>query len=66
MYTDNLHDKLRQITDKNHGFTIEERIGYFDPRIFTFSAVSELLDEIERLKEELKERKENETQSKND
>jgi len=56
MYTDNLHKKLREITNKNYGLEIQERIGYFDPRYFNFSAVSDLLDEIERLNEELNER----------
>lgn len=60
MYTDNLHKKLREITNKNYGLEIQERIGYFDPRVFNFSAVSELLDEIERLREELKEKINNE------
>ncbi len=56
MYTENLHKKLREITNKNYGLEIQERIGYFDPRYFNFSAVSEILDEIERLNEELNER----------
>jgi len=57
MYTENLHKKLREITNKHYGFYIRERIGYFDDRVFSFGAVSELLDEIERLNEDIKELK---------
>ena len=55
MYTKKMHKEIRQITDKYYGQQFKTEDGFYLGRILTFAAVSELLDEIEKLEKDLKE-----------
>lgn len=49
MYTERMHKRLREIVEKHYGEEIRDGNGSSLGRAMSFSDVSDLLDEIERI-----------------
>lgn len=54
MYTDRMRVEIKKICEKNYGKSLQDESGFPLGRLFTFSALLELVERIEELEEEIK------------